>query len=227
MDLVTLQDRLAKLEVKIEKKKKSITRIEDELAGKREMRYSEEMTRDDLKYANNSLIKMQNTLAKYEKQIAEKVADDNVQNNLPKVFDILVEELVKVWDSWDLSRLERLKEEWSEVKTYRDFIQGVEASNYQTHTRAEYMFLKETPESIHEKNEKASQELVLDLFKRVIDITGEVTDWSYLSVEQGNDRPVITGTVAGEKGKARVETILAGGYNIQRLHIRTLIHEVN
>ena len=81
-------------------------------------------------------------------------------------------------------------------------------------------------DQIHAENEKAGKHLILDLLKRVTKITGPVTDWSGLYVTQGNMGAVLNGIVIGEDGKARVESILAGGYAVQRLHIRVLVHKV-
>lgn len=81
-------------------------------------------------------------------------------------------------------------------------------------------------DQIHAENEKAGKHLILDLLKRVTKITGPVTDWSGLYVTQGNMGAVLNGVVIGEDANARVESILAGGYAIQRLHVRTLVHEV-
>ena len=75
-------------------------------------------------------------------------------------------------------------------------------------------------------NQRDGENLILDLLKRVTKITGPVTDWSGLRVTQGNMGAVLNGIVIGEEGKARVESILAGGYAIQRLHVRTLVKEI-
>jgi hypothetical protein len=69
-----------------------------------------------------------------------------------------------------------------------------------------------------EKNDKR-QLFIL----RVKGITGTVQDASGLSIG-GNGE--INGIVIGEKGKAKVNTISAGGYNIQCWHFRVLVKEV-
>ena len=81
-------------------------------------------------------------------------------------------------------------------------------------------------EKIHAINLRDGETLILDLLKRVTKITGPVTDWSSLYVTQGNGGAVINGLVYGEDGTAHVDSILAGGYNIQRLHVRTLVKPV-
>lgn len=57
---------------------------------------------------------------------------------------------------------------------------------------------------------------------RIHAITGEVTDWDGIHYSGG----ALNGVVYGKLGSVRVESILAGGYNIQRLHVRVLVHEI-
>ena len=61
------------------------------------------------------------------------------------------------------------------------------------------------------------------LVKQVTDITGEITDASNLRMGAKGE---INGIVIGEKGKAKVETFGAGGYNVQIFHYRTRVTEV-
>lgn len=60
----------------------------------------------------------------------------------------------------------------------------------------------------------------VDLFVRCSAVCGVITDATGLRT--GNNGS-INGFVVGENGKAEVETILAGGYNIQCLHYRVLV----
>lgn len=82
-------------------------------------------------------------------------------------------------------------------------------------------------DEIHAANLKEGKRVILDLVKRVTKITGPITDWANLHSTAGNGGwTVLNGYVVGEDGTARVETILAGGYAVQRLHARTLVKEI-
>ena len=63
-----------------------------------------------------------------------------------------------------------------------------------------------------------------DIIERTNYAIGEIKDASGLRV--GSTRGELNGFIIGERGKAEVETIMAGGYNIQCLHLRTLIKKV-
>ena len=69
------------------------------------------------------------------------------------------------------------------------------------------------------------KEKVLDLIRRVTKVVGTITDASNLSI--GNQSGELNGIVVGENGKAHVQTIGAGGYNIQRFHYRVLVKEIH
>lgn len=74
--------------------------------------------------------------------------------------------------------------------------------------------------------EKAMEEekraKLLDLIGRINSVVGTITDAAGLYISSNGE---INGLIVGTEGRANVETIGAGGYNIQCFHFRTLIHE--
>lgn len=84
-----------------------------------------------------------------------------------------------------------------------------------------------TDAEIHEMNMTSSRELIIDLYERVIKVTGVITDAETLYVSRGNDGyAVINGTVCGQDGNARVESHGCAGYNIVRYYVRTNVYPV-
>ena len=74
-----------------------------------------------------------------------------------------------------------------------------------------------------EKDIKREAEIKYDnIIERTNDICGKIVDASALRVGAKGD---IDGIVIGERGKARIQTIGAGGYNIQCYHFRVLVHK--
>ena len=59
------------------------------------------------------------------------------------------------------------------------------------------------------------------IIERTNEIVGKITDASNLKVGAKGD---LNGYIIGTKGTAKVQTIGAGGYNIQCFHFRTLIN---
>ena len=85
--------------------------------------------------------------------------------------------------------------------------------------------MRKTDIEIHNSNVKAARAFVLQLVDRVKKVTGEITGWDNVYLTMGAcGFPTLNGIVYGEKGNAVVESINAGGYNSQRLHIRVLVH---
>ena len=62
-----------------------------------------------------------------------------------------------------------------------------------------------------------------DIIERVNFICGKITDARGLWIGNKGD---LDGIIVGERGTAKVQTIGAGGYNIQCYHFRTLVHEM-
>lgn len=62
-----------------------------------------------------------------------------------------------------------------------------------------------------------------DFIKRISEKAGDIVDASGLRIGYNGS---INGVVVGSKAKVRVETILAGGYNIQCLHYRVLVNAI-
>ena len=171
---------------------------------------------DDIKSLRCKISEKEATVKKYEDALYKAEQLDKIfENEIPESMRLMETQLVEEWDRFDKERREFYRAEYKKLE-YREFIRKY---NY-----AAYQKKNETDDEIHKKNVRDAKAEILDLYNRVKDITGEVTDWSYIRLTSGNSFPVLNGYVKGVKGEAEVESILAGGYNIQRLHVRTLVH---
>ena len=123
------------------------------------------------------------------------------------------------------------------IKQYREFCEAhsgerfdigwgrkVTAHDKFTHnlTAAEQKAISYGKSWAFSQNAKQAQAFVKNLETRVKAITGEITDWQESETEQSTYSYI----VIGEKGKAKVSQIYAGGYNIVRLHVRNIIKAI-
>lgn len=248
MKITTLKERITKAQEKVEKKQNTIikktARIEklsDRLAKQygidpetfdkyHREGFDEEAGHDiywtmcdidnmkeDIKRGQKEIEATKKTIEKYESQLAGEIEKESLLiRDIPESMKQMQTELVEKWDAWDQERREFLKEKYAELG-YKAFMKK--------YNRADYEFRYLTDEQIHEANERDAKMMIIGLYYRIKDITGEVTNWKGLEIGVGGT--AINGYVEGKEGRCTVESILAGGYNIQRLHIRVLVKEWN
>lgn len=95
-------------------------------------------------------------------------------------------------------------------------------NRYQNST--EYKMYWWTDEQIDKKNRKEMEKLLIEAWEKVLHICGDVTSARRLTLTVGNNNyPVLNGVIEGKKGIAKIESVYAGGYNVQRLHVRVLV----
>lgn len=78
-------------------------------------------------------------------------------------------------------------------------------------------------EEIAKDCRKDADWLILDFMARTEKKCGKLTETRFLHIDNANWGICLNGWVKGEKGTARVESIVAGGYNIQCRHVRVLV----
>ena len=236
MRIETLSERIANAESKIGKKQRTILKKQELIAKKQNLldtRYLANLDSSEARTLKWDIEHYTDDISRLEREIAETtLALDNYRKQLtglmervsvlitdmPDVLRKLQEELVMRWDKWDMERRDQIIADYRELD-YKEFSRK--------YTHADVVFKSKTDEQIHDDNVQASEDLIIDLIYRVRKITGEITDWSNIRATAGTGGfTVLNGTVVGKEGVACVESITAGGYNIQRLHIRVLVHSV-
>lgn len=179
----------------------------------------------DLWNAYRDLEESQETLKKYKNQLEVELQKEQSLNGLPEIFNELQEMLIKSWDEFDIARRDKIKSavkeldglEYNEWKIQRRLLIERYGLSYEDKAN-------ETNEHIHQENVKSAKNIVLDLIDRVSSKTGKITSYDNLHLASNNGGfSILNGYIIGENGKAKVESVLAGGYNIQRLHIRVLV----
>ena len=236
MRIETLSERIANAENKIGKKQRTILKKQELITKKqhlldtkylansdsseaRALKWDIEHYTDDISRLEREISETTLTLDNYRKQLTGLMERVSVLiTDIPDVLRKLQEELVMRWDKWDMERRDKIIADYRELD-YKEFSKK--------YTHADVVFKGKSDEQIHDDNVQESEDLIIDLIYRVRKITGEITDWSNIRATAGTGGlTVLNGTVIGKEGIACVESITAGGYNIQRLHIRVLVHSI-
>lgn len=178
--------------------------------------YGIDNLKEAIKNNQKEIEEIQNTINRYKTQLSGEIERERqFLQEIPDIFKGLETELINSWDEWDKNKREFLYQKYTEIG-YKEFMRY--------YSKSEYDLMHKSDAEIHTTNESDARFLVLDLYNRVKNITGEVTDWSNIYATSGTQGiSVLNGFVKGKEGTAKVESILAGGYNIQKLHIRVLV----
>jgi chromosome segregation ATPase len=230
------EEKIAKKEATIEKKQTKIEKLQKKVTVTQTLEEltwipSEERTAEmndqidilfdisglegDIERAKKEIANLNQKLDEYKAKRAAEIAKEA---EVPEVLRILMNHIVEENDKADAEYQEELKAEYREIG-YKPFVQKYKA--------AKYDFLWKSKEAIHEDNVNYAKALVFDLINRTKETIGSITSWDNITITRGTHGiPALNGYVEGEKGKAVLESIYAGGYNIQRLHIRVLVKKI-
>lgn len=237
-----LEKRIAGKGKEIAKLEKKIERIEKAKASNWEVNpyyYNE----SDLKWAHRDLEEAKKALANYEADLVKaqekansrnvKVIIDFLENwkaKTRKFFIASVDRYIEAKASYykmdgDLCKAYNTSRDREERNNLRKEMQIIKKEFKEGWGWIEpYMERNTINLERLDKDLKAEAERKYDfIIERTVAITGQITDASHLHI--GDDGCELNGYIIGEKGEAKVQTIGAGGWNIQRFHFRTLIHK--
>jgi len=171
-----------------------------------------------IKATTKAIQKARETAKKWAVKLAAEEEKEREREQFPEVLKEFEKRLCALWDEYDMKRKNELVEEYKGV-SWREF--------FQRHTASEYDLMNSDAEAIHKANMKSANASVFNLWQRVKETTGDVLECD-LYTANGNslEGMALNGTVKGVKGTASVETISAGGWNIQKYHFRVLVHKM-
>lgn len=228
MNIVTLNERIAKAEEKVAKKTATIAK-KTALIEKKNAQIEKATDENerywlvcDTNHLHEDIIRLENeiketgaTLEKYRKQLAGEIERENtLVREVPETLKRMQAELVEKWDAWDKEDKKRILAAYRELG-YKKF--------FENHSWNELQEARRSDEEIHAANVRDAESAIINLIYRVRDAVGTITDWSGVHVSGG----VLNGYVVGTEGRCVVETITAGGWNIQRFHLRVLVKQIH
>ena len=182
---------------------------------------------ESIKGAKKAIENEKEKINKYYEMLAKEMERESLVNNLPDNVKTFMNELEESWNKYDMRRRDKILEMRHEL--YHMNSSSTEYKELHAKIRQEfgtnwYEDALLTDEQIKKGNKKLVKELIVDFIKRVEDKAGQITSFANLHLNRDNQGyAILNGKVEGSNGTARVESIYAGGYNIQRLHVRVLV----
>lgn len=204
---------------------------------------------ESVRNARNAIKEKEQTRERYLDQLRKVEEKDQAIQDMPQVIKDFMDRTIEMWDRYDMGvkrpALKEAKEEyrrldkegcdlyndWKNREQNKDRIKELEKEKAEIRDRFSSddweNLLDKTDEQIHEDNVESAKVLVMNFYQRVCAIVGEVEDASGLRLDVNNaGYTIINGYAKGNGKVAKVESIGAGGWNIQRWHIRVLVHEI-
>lgn len=240
-----LENRVSGKQKELEKLEKKMERILKAQATNWEVNpywYNE----GDLRITEKEIASCKVSLEDYKMKLAAQIEKDNSRDIKPilefldlwkqRVFDAYVEAFpryIKARDDW--YAVSKAHADWSNSQGYtmrrdnREEYNRIEREYKEARNRYQstWSFITPYVEIDTLNTEKLNKDLAIEanakydfIVERTNAIVGQITDASNLKVGAKGD---LNGYIIGTRGKAKVQTIGAGGYNIQIFHYRTLI----
>jgi len=225
--------RILQSEIKITKLKEKLERIQNALAGgKNPYYYSERdlrVTLKDIESAENNLKKL------IARESREKEINDNQVEVIERfLLEVKAKNIVHFTELVEKSMQEQRDFEKSiEGKVYANWGDEVDESNKFYNAQigkyggSVFNLIRDYPTTYKaeiakemEQNRKKQRRI---FYRRVTFIVGKILDAKGLTIGSNGE---INGLVIGDKGKATVNTISAGGYNVQCFHYRVLVKKL-
>lgn len=214
-----IQNKIENITEKINKRVEVLRKIDVKLSQTTD-EYQRRHLKSDKESGIKKLEKMEQTLYKY---VAQKKKLERTNIEVIPVID----EFLNIWK--EKAKKEFIKE-MKDFENLRDSRNQYSEEEYKKELekfdKVTFYLMNMHPSWRIEELEKLLEEekfkKLIDLTKRVNKICGKITNADDLLIGNRGD---INGIIIGEKGKAEVRTIEAGGYNIQCFHFRVLIRE--
>ena len=224
MDIQKLQERIDKAQEKIDKKcntiEKTKARIEKLTA---QIATFEHKTREELRTIPSEERTEENFYTPWEVLFKLEVAEDSIKANYKEIKKI--EGTLKKYQDQMIKENNNL----NKVKNIPEILKNLIEKIIEENDKLAINDPNEvrSSEEIHKDNVEFANYLVLNLIARTENVVGEITSWNELRITAGSHHlPVFNGVVNGTKGTAIIETIEAGGLNVQRWHLRVLIKKI-
>lgn len=166
----------------------------------------------DIISAKNKLIEIDEKIRDNEERLSKMEEKEQKIYDMPPLFLELIDHMIPECEKNIKFRYDHIRQLKATGKTTTELYR-VFGSDYD---RA----MKYDEVEIRQLAERSAKAYVSDLYRRVTKKVGDIVDYHDLYL----NGPAINGVVVGEKGTTRLETIMAGGYNIQRLHLRVILH---
>ena len=214
-----IQNKIENITEKINKRVEILRKIDVKLSQTTD-EYQRRHLKSDKESGIKKLEKMEQTLYKYVAQ-KKKLERTNIEV-IPVIDEFL--------NTWKEKAKKEFIKEMEDFENLRDSRNQYSEEEYKKELekfdKVTFYLMNMHPSWRIEELEKLLEEeklkKLIDLTKRVNKICGKITNADDLLIGNRGD---INGIIIGEKGKAEVRTIEAGGYNIQCFHFRVLIRE--